>query len=197
MIAKTITAMPMPAFVTGAGASRCCSPWISSSTAEPVMKADWPRLASGSALPCPKRCSRSAGVRAWGMAMRVTRAAAASNLEALRHDAIARPMWRPRHGPVAETLLGRGDTRLEHRAARHRARLVGCPRADLRLARAGREIGVGLGGAHRLGRALDAHLAQQRLPVEAQRNARIGGEFAALAAVHIGGEDEAAFIDPP
>ncbi len=50
------------------------------------MKADWPRLASGSALPWPKRCSRSGGVSAWRTAIRLTSEAAPSNRESIRLD---------------------------------------------------------------------------------------------------------------
>src|SRR5271169_5476937 len=57
--------------------------------AEPPMKAAWPSPASDSALPWPKRCSRSAGVKAWRTANRLIMEAAASSSESIRVESNA------------------------------------------------------------------------------------------------------------
>src|SRR6267154_5010029 len=65
-------------------------------------------------------------------------------LEALWRDAPAAPPGRPRH--LADHVLG-GDQRdrpFERKTAFQRLRLLAGPSADLRLLRAGGEIGVGL-----------------------------------------------------
>ena len=49
--------------------------------ADAVMKSAWPRPASGSALPWPKRCSRSAGCSAWRTAKRLMSEASTSITE--------------------------------------------------------------------------------------------------------------------
>src|SRR5690348_2786627 len=113
-----------------------------------------------------------------------------------RHHAPAGPARRPRNGPLAETARHLGKARLERLAARHRARLVRRPGADLALPRAGGEIGVGFGRCHSLHGPFDAHLTQQRFPMEAQGGARIGREFFALAAIEIRVKNETRFIDP-
>src|SRR3546814_11953018 len=58
-IEKAMTAMPMPLCETGCGAKKRGTASMTRKMAEPVMKAAWPIAASGSALPCPKRCPRS------------------------------------------------------------------------------------------------------------------------------------------
>ena len=48
---------------------------------QPPMKAAWPSPAKASALPWPKRCSRSGGIRAWRTAMKLITEARASRME--------------------------------------------------------------------------------------------------------------------
>jgi hypothetical protein len=115
--------------------------------------------------------------------------------DALGQDAIARPVRRARHRTVAEALGHGGDALFEHRAAGDRARLVRGPGADLALPRPRREIGVGLRRRDGLHRSLDTDLAEQRLPVEAQRRPGMRREVPSLAALGIGVEDEAALVD--
>ncbi len=85
-----MTAMP-DRRVLDRGRLRSCrrTASASSSSALPVMNADCPSTASGSALPWPKRCSRSAGVIAWRTATRLTIDAAASSSESIRLDSSA------------------------------------------------------------------------------------------------------------
>src|ERR1044071_8037963 len=80
MIENTITAMPAGGLATGSGEiSRRIASAISR-TALPTRKADCPRAASGSALPWPKRCSRSAGTVACRTAEKITSEAAGSTI---------------------------------------------------------------------------------------------------------------------
>src|SRR5437763_175806 len=132
--------MPMAEFSTGSGLSARCSASMKRNAAEPAMKADCPSPASGSALPWPKRCSRSAGVTAWR---------------------------RARHRADAESRGHLGDAQLERSRTLDGTRLVGGPGADLAQARPRGEILVGLRRRHRLDRALDTDLAAQRLPMKA------------------------------
>ena len=57
--------------------------------AEPAMNAPCPSPASGSALPWPKRCSRSAGVSAWRIASRLTNEVKTSSAESASEAIIA------------------------------------------------------------------------------------------------------------
>src|SRR4029079_5289169 len=77
------------------------------------------------------------------------------------------------------------------RAAFERPRLVGSPGAELGVSRSGGEIGIRLLVRDRFDRALDPHLATQRLPMEEERHARIVAELLALCALLVGEEDEA------
>ena len=84
-----MTAMPAGGLSTGSGeTSRRIASAISNS-ALPTRKADCPSAASGSALPWPKRCSRSAGTAACRTAKKVTSEAAASTSESTRLDSSA------------------------------------------------------------------------------------------------------------
>ena len=57
-----------------------------SNSALPARKADWPSAARGSTLPCPKRCSRSAGTAACHTAKTLSSDAATSTNESTRLD---------------------------------------------------------------------------------------------------------------
>src|SRR3954454_6063530 len=87
-------------------------------------------------------------------------------LDTRRRDPPAAPARRTRH--LADDVLGGdlGDRLLEGEAALELLRLLARPGADLRLLRAGGEIGVGLGLGHRRHVAADADLTAQRLPVK-------------------------------
>ena len=76
-----MTAMPNSPAATGAGWINRLPAAQSRNTAEPAINADWPSAASDSALPWPKRCSRSAGTTAWPTATRLTIEATASSVE--------------------------------------------------------------------------------------------------------------------
>src|SRR3546814_12249269 len=90
--------------------------------------------------------------------------------DAERGNALARPMRRARHlKPFVARLHGR-EPRLEGRAAIERTRLIRGPGAELRIAAAGGEIGIGLGIGDDAHGAFDANLPAQRFPVERERD---------------------------
>src|SRR3954454_10203603 len=97
-----------------------------------------------------------------------------------RHDAIAGPVRRARHG--ADCVFGRVDRYrlLEGEPAFQWTRLLTRPGADLRALRARREVGVGFLGRHALDGAADPDLPVQRFPVEEKRGFGIRGKLAAL-----------------
>ena len=122
---------------------------------------------------------------------------AVPELDPLRLHAQAGPARRARH--VAAVEFGSASLRrcFERLARVQRLRLLRRPCTELAAARARGEIGIGLGVVDDFHRALDPHLhalAHPR-PVEQQRGLRIGLQFAALAAVEVGVEDEAAGIE--
>ena len=84
------------------------------------MKATCTSPANGSALPCPKRCSASAGTRAWRMAMRLTTEAAASSAESNRLDStLTEPV--SRNAPNLSTIRNNAaptDAKLASRISR-------------------------------------------------------------------------------
>src|SRR5262249_2933386 len=73
--------------------------------------------------------------------------------------------------------------------------LVRRPSPEPRPAAASREVGVGLLGAQSLDRALEPDLAIQRLPQHGERRAGILSELAALAALVVRVEGDAALVD--
>src|SRR5690606_3404116 len=108
-----------------------------------------------------------------------------------RINAPTRPARRSRHLLSLEARLHRGEARLERLAAVERSRLVARPGAELAVAAARREIGVGGGIGDRSGNPLDTDLPAQRFPVKEQRHMGVRRQLAALAAVEVGIEDEA------
>ena len=84
-----MTAMPAGGLVTGSGETSRRIASAISSIALPTRNADCPNAASGSALPWPKRCSRSAGTEACRTAKKLTSDAAASTSESTRLDSSA------------------------------------------------------------------------------------------------------------
>src|SRR3546814_17696783 len=83
-------------------------------------------------------------------------------VDALVGHAPARPARRARHVPPLETRLHPGEARLEGRAGLERPRLVARPGAELAVAAAPREIGVGAAFGDRRDRPLDAAPAAPR-----------------------------------
>jgi hypothetical protein len=82
------------------------------------------------------------------------------------------------------------DRLLERKTTFQRLRLLAGPGTDLRLLRAGGEIGIGLGVGHGRHRSADADLPAQRLPVKQQRRFGICGKFAAFGARDVAVEHE-------
>ena len=92
-------------------------------------------------------------------------------LDLLRDDAVTRPVRRPRHRADRRISRYSAHRLLEREAAFERSRLVARPGADLRHARARREIASASSAATgSTSRAAD--LALQRLPIERQRRLR-------------------------
>src|SRR4030095_13502231 len=79
-------------------------------------------------------------------------------LDCLRHDAVSGPVRRPRDGAAFEARAGLLELTFERGARVELRALLRCPRAELRLARPGGEIGVRVGIRDPLDVALDAHL---------------------------------------
>src|SRR3546814_5058893 len=105
-------------------------------------------------------------------------------------------MRRARHlKPFVARLHGR-EPRLEGRAAIERTRLIRGPGAELRIAAAGGEIGIGLGIGDDAHGAFDANLPAQRFPVEKERGLRIFSKVIRLAALLVGVEDEPTRVMP-
>src|SRR3974390_686197 len=100
------------------------------------------------------------------------------------HDAVARPVERPRN--VGERVFGGVDRNrlLEGEAAFQRRRLLARPGADLRLLRSAGEIGIGLGVGDPLDVAAHADLPAWRLPVKNPCRFRPRGQISSLLAVH-------------
>lgn len=80
-MAKTVTAMPTSDCATGTGSTSRMTAAKTMYPADAKMKNDCPSPASASALPCPKRCSRSAGVNEWRTANKFRSEAAPSSNE--------------------------------------------------------------------------------------------------------------------
>src|SRR5580704_6065513 len=89
-------------------------------------------------------------------------------LDLLRHDAIAGPKRRPRHGTDGKFRGAEGDILFKRQPALQRRGLFARPGADLCHARARCEIGVGLFLRHDFDSAAGAHLTPQRFPVKRQ-----------------------------
>ena len=112
-------------------------------------------------------------------------------LDALRNDPVARPVRRPRDRAQVELRRILGDARLEFETADQRLRLLRGPGADLADPRARSEVCIRLLVVDPLDPSFHAHLPAQRLPVEAERGAGVGGELMSLAAAQVGVEGEA------
>ena len=116
-------------------------------------------------------------------------------LDRVGHDAEAGPERRPRHGVAGKFRFALADGRFERLAAVERLALARRPGADLTLARARGEVGVGLAVGHGNGAAVDAHLARERRPVDAEDHLGPRGDLAGLLAAEVREEDEAALVD--
>src|SRR3982075_969692 len=116
-------------------------------------------------------------------------------LDGQRNQTVAGPMRRPRDRSDGEFCRVERDRLLEGVAALERRRLLAGPGADLRQARTGREIAVGLAVVDPLDRAAQADLAVQRLPVEEQGALGASIKLATLLAVDVGVEHEPALVE--
>src|SRR5258708_36854240 len=126
----------------------------------------------------------------------VVQAAAPSlpELDVVGHHAIAAPV---RRALGLFPVFGgeRVPARLQPRAALDRVALWRGPRAGARADRPRVVVRARFVGAHLLGAALAAHLALELLPEERERHLGVRCDVAALAALVVGEEDEAARID--
>jgi len=124
--------MPRLARTTGAGLTTRLTASNTSSSAPPERNAAWPSAAKGSALPWPKRCSRSGGSSAWRTANRLTVEATTSSEESTRLDSIA---TEPVASQAANLIRTRTvDTATEAWVARVLRRCVGVDAHGNRLA---------------------------------------------------------------
>src|SRR5205807_467176 len=105
----------------------------------------------------------------------------------------AAPPGRPRN--LAAGRLELGGARFEGGASFDDVALWRDGRADLGTARARPEVRLRLGLRYPLDRALDSHLAPERVPVEQERGARVLRQLSALPALVPGEEDEAALVE--
>src|SRR6267143_629941 len=193
--------MPAGGFPTGTGQISRRTASAKSSIALPMTKADWPSTARGSALPWPKRCSRSAGLMAWRTANRQQpimqpERPLLPEFYMPRHDPEPGPGRRARYPTLPEAIRKRRDPALELGAAAERARLLRGPGADLAVARPAGKIRIGLAVRDPLDRTFDANLPVHRLPEKAQRGIGVGEQLDRLAALEIGVEDKPALIEP-
>jgi hypothetical protein len=113
-------------------------------------------------------------------------------LDLNRRQAEAGPVRRARDCAIAKSRSNACDIRFKMGPVCDRARLIRSPGADLALARAGREIGVGFFFRNRRNMAAHAHLAAQAFPVEQNSGLRVGDQLAALRAFKVGVKNEAA-----
>src|SRR5690606_13631304 len=116
-------------------------------------------------------------------------------LYALRRQAKAGPVRRPRHGAVGILCAQLIDARDIGLASVERTRLVRSRRAKARIRMARGEVGIRLLRSHFHERSFDADLPSQRLPVEQQRRSGVGADFLTLAALDVGVKHET--IRPP
>src|SRR4249919_2378259 len=111
------------------------------------------------------------------------------------HAQAAPARW-TRNFAAIEIAFGLCQALLKGRTGIERLRLFRRPGTQLAAARARGEVGVGFDIADGVHHAFDAHLhaiAHAR-PVEQQRRMRVGLEFAALAAIEVGIENEAPHV---
>src|SRR5262249_54192777 len=109
-------------------------------------------------------------------------------LDRERRQAVAGPIRWSRYGPDGELGGGQRDRLFQRVATLEWRRLLAGPGADLGKARAGGEIGIGLGIANPRDRTAQPHLSVRRLPMEQQRALAACVEFPALRAVDVGVE---------
>ena len=125
------------------------------------------------------------------------RGATLPELDGVGSEAISAPMRRTRHGAavVAIARLHLGEAGLQRRAPPDGLALRRRPRSELRRARTAREIVGRFGGVERRREALDPHLPLELGPEEEQRRGGICRKLAALAALVVREEHEAAGIE--
>ncbi len=116
-------------------------------------------------------------------------------LEAGRRDAVATPVSRPWDVAVAEPFRRRSIARLQGVAAGDGTALRRRPGSDATAQRSGGEVGGRGSGIQPLHVAGDADLPFQRIPVEAQRSARVRRERHALVALVVRVEGQPALVE--
>lgn len=115
-------------------------------------------------------------------------------LDALGREAVAAPVGRA--GNLSGVLqVEEADLLFKQRPGGEDAALLRDGGADLAAARAGVEVGVCFLVTERRDGALDADLAAQSFPVEAEGGLGILGELGAFAALGVGEKAEAALVD--
>ncbi len=110
-------------------------------------------------------------------------------------EAVAAPVRGRRDRIVAEAGRHLGHHRVQHLARLDHLRLRRGPGAELRLARPGGEVGLGLLPPDPGHWAGQAHLPLVGQPHERGGRVRVGVQFAALRGVVVGVEDDAALVD--
>src|SRR5690606_28608355 len=121
---------------------------------------------------------------------------AVPELQVQRADPYSRPARRTRDFAPFELLLDLGDPLLEALPGFHRFGLLGGPRSDLAAATAAGEVRVRLLVGDQLHRPFDAdlHPFVHARPVEYQCGLAVVLQFAPLAAIEVGIEDETAGV---
>jgi DNA-directed RNA polymerase subunit RPC12/RpoP len=116
-------------------------------------------------------------------------------LEHFGENAIPAPVRRSRDVPVGVLRHERGVLRFEERAVGDDGALCRRPRAEPGAERPRDEVRVGLFRRHDLDGPLDAYLPFERVPGEDERDARVRGHLASLAAVIVREEREPAIVE--
>src|SRR6185312_16103278 len=121
---------------------------------------------------------------------------AVPELDRVRLDQVAAPVRRARHVAAFELALVARHALVEALAAGQVLRLQRGPGADLAAARPRAQVRVGFLRLQLARHALHPHLhaTAQLLPVEAQRHLRVRRQLAALVAVVVGVEAQAALV---
>src|SRR5262245_16465089 len=119
---------------------------------------------------------------------------AVPELDPRRPDAIAAPERRAGHGLPVEPRFDVADSRFEGLARIEHVTLQGRPRPDLAPARPAGEVLVRFLRGQPLDAPFDANLLVERRPVKRERRVRVDGQLAALPAVVVRVEDEAALV---
>lgn len=115
-------------------------------------------------------------------------------LDGVGHHPEAGPVWRARDAADVEAEGGGRDGLLELQASGHRLRLARRPRTELAQPGPRGEIGVRFLFGDRFNEPVDADLALEFGPVQAEGGAGVGAEVGGLGAFEIRVENEAAGV---